>query len=388
MQSTFGKNFNITIFGGSHEDMIGCRIEGFPKEALDFDHDKLQHFLDLRAPGNSPLATSRKEPDKFELPAREEITKIESLNNFSENYSGNDPLYMIIRNTDRRSGDYKNLRDVPRPGHADYTARLRYGDKLNMAGGGPFSARMTAPLCMAGGIALQYLEKQGIKIGAHLLCAGDIYDSYFDPMNPEIGQIRSPRISGSAEKAVISDSGAAAALLPTLDQDAGKKMTAAIINARNELDSLGGIVEVAATNLPAGIGGAMYDGLESLLAPIYFGIPAVKGVEFGAGFTASHMRGSENNDAYTITNGKVTTKTNNAGGILGGITTGMPFIARLAFKPTPSIAKRQPSVNLAAMKEETLEIKGRHDPCVAVRAVPIVMAATALGILDAILGKD
>ena len=190
----------------------------------------------------------------------------------------------------------------------------------------------------------------------------------------------------SAERTIENAAGKTS-ILPTLDPSAGEKMAVEIMRARDEMDSLGGIVEVASAGLPAGIGGAMYDGLESLLAPIYFGIPAVKGVEFGAGFSACHMRGSENNDAYTITNGNVTTKTNNAGGLLGGITTGMPFIARLAFKPTPSIARQQCSVDLNAMKETVLEIKGRHDPCVAVRAVPIVMAATALGIMDAMLGQ-
>ena len=384
MQSTFGKNFNITIFGGSHEEMIGCRIEGFPEEALIFDHDKLQHFLDLRAPGNSPLATARKEPDKFEIARADEISFLKDSTTASAVKSD---LCLIIRNKDRRSGDYKNLRDVPRPGHAELTARARYGDELNMAGGGPFSARMTAPLCMAGGIALQYLERQGIKTGAHLLCAGDIYDKYFDPMSPQIDDaVASAEKTAGAGRGKYDPTGKTN-ILPTLDPSAGEKMAAEIMRARDELDSLGGIVEVASSGLPAGIGGAMYDGLESLLAPIYFGIPAVKGVEFGAGFSACHMRGSENNDAYTITNGNVTTKTNNAGGLLGGITTGMPFIARLAFKPTPSIARQQCSVDLNAMKETVLEIKGRHDPCVAVRAVPIVMAATALGIMDAMLGQ-
>lgn len=406
MHSTFGKNFNITIFGGSHEDMIGCLIRGFPEEALSFDHDKLQHFLNLRAPGNSPLATARKEPDKFEIAKIDEINFLKDSAKLS---AGKSDLCLIIRNKDRRSGDYKNLRVVPRPGHADHTARARYGNELNMAGGGPFSARMTAPLCMAGGIALQYLERQGIKIGAHLLCAGDIYDRYFEPMSPEIDEAiaatertigKASVVNGSAGSngsaganettgaghERISSAGARN-ILPALDASAGEKMAAEIMRAREELDSLGGIVEVAAGGLPAGIGGAMYDGLESLLAPIYFGIPAVKGVEFGVGFSAAHMRGSNNNDAYTVTNGNVTTKTNNAGGILGGITTGMPFIARLAFKPTPSIARQQCSVDLEKMEETTLEIKGRHDPCVAVRAVPIVMAATALGIMDAMLGQ-
>lgn len=367
MESVIGKNIKVTIFGGSHEPEIGCIIQGFPMEAMDFDHEKLQHFLDLRAPGNSPFATKRKEPDQFEVRKA-------------------DPLTVIIRNRDQRSGDYKQLESVPRPGHADYTARLRYGSRLNMSGGGPFSARMTAPLCIAGGLALQFLEGRSIRIGAHLLQAGSVCDVPFDPMEPDIPSA-AKALEESREK------------IPALDPAASQAMADKILRAREEGDSIGGIVEVAAAGVPAGIGGAMYDGLESLLAPIYFGIPAVKGVEFGAGFAAAEMKGSENNDAYTIENasgccdaaedsrGNIKTKTNNAGGILGGITTGMPFVSRIAFKPTPSIAKMQGSVNLDTMKNTELSVKGRHDPCVAVRAVPIVIAATALGLLDAWQGQ-
>ena len=360
MESTLGKNIKVTIFGGSHEKVIGCTINGFPEKTLDFDHEKLQHFLDLRAPGGSPFATKRKEPDRFEIAADDSFDDI----------CNDRQMTFIIRNTDQRSGDYKTLRNIPRPGHADYTARIRYGDELNMAGGGPFSARMTAPLCIAGGIALQYLEKKGIRIAAHLLSVGDVQDQPFDPMEPDISTA-----SESLNRT----------FLPVLDTASGKEMADTILSAAAQKDSIGGVIEVAATGIPAGIGGAMYDGLESFLAPIYFGIPAVKGLEFGAGFAASRMKGSENNDAYTVTDGHITTKTNNAGGILGGITNGMPLIARIAFKPTPSIARMQDSVDLQTMQPEKLEIRGRHDPCVAVRAVPIVIAATALGILDAML---
>ena len=362
ISSTFGRNIKVTIFGGSHEEKIGCIIEGLPEGAKDFDGERLQQFLDLRAPGNSPFATKRKEPDKFEIE--------------SEN-----PLTIIIRNTNQRSGDYKKLTDVPRPGHADYTARIRYGEDINMAGGGPFSGRMTAPLCIAGGIALQALEKEGIKIGAHLLQVGQVQDKAFDTIEPEIESVE------KLYKAIYSEQNdqvkSVDKPLAVIDADCEEAMASAILAARDEGDSLGGIVEVAATGLPPGIGGAMYDGLESILSPIYFGIPAVKGIEFGLGFEASKIKGSKNNDSFDIMHGDIITKTNHAGGILGGITIGMPLIARVAFKPTPSIAKEQQSVNLRTMEGETLAITGRHDPCVAVRAVPVVVAATAIGLLDA-----
>ncbi len=348
ISSTFGRNIKVTIFGGSHEEKIGCIIEGLPEGAKNFDGERLQQFLDLRAPGNSPFATKRKEPDKFEVESE-------------------DPLTLIIRNTNQRSGDYKKLTDIPRPGHADFTARIRYGDDINMAGGGPFSGRMTAPLCIAGGIALQALEKEGIKIGAHLLQVGEVQDRMFNPMAPEI-----ENLGNSVDKN-----------LAVIDADCEEAMASAILAAKDEGDSLGGIVEVAATGIPPGIGGAMYDGLESILAPIYFGIPAVKGIEFGLGFESTKIKGSKNNDSFDIMHGNIITKTNHAGGILGGVTTGMPLIARVAFKPTPSIAKEQQSVNLRTMEREPLTITGRHDPCVAVRAVPVVVAATAIGLLDA-----
>ena len=364
--------------------------------------NQLRAFLKRRAPGNSPFATKRKEPD-LPIPvagiaAWDEETPPEqagdpgqvdsdtdNLTSRNSTRVADDPgalteasviittaplISFEIRNTDTRSGDYKGLRAVPRPGHADYTARLRYGDTLNMAGGGPFSARMTAPLCIAGGIALQMLKEKNIEIGAHLYAIAGIEDTPLDP------------VSVSAETLAKLQK----MEFPVLSETAGEKMAQAILQAKNDLDSVGGIVEVCATGLPGGIGGAMYDGLESYLAPIFFGTPAVKGVEFGAGFHAAELRGSENNDPfYYDNNGQVKTRTNYHGGILGGITTGMPLLARLAFKPTPSISRKQDSVDLEAHKNETLVVKGRHDPCVAVRAVPITEAALALGILDCIM---
>ena len=412
MQSTFGKNIRVSIWGGSHEPAIGVDIEGIPVGTR-IDMNQLRAFLKRRAPGNSPFATKRKEPDlpipvagiaawgggtppkQADDPRQADdhrqaddpgnLTSSDSTQVAGDPKQADDPgalteasviittaplISFEIRNTDTRSGDYKGLRAVPRPGHADYTARLRYGDTLNMAGGGPFSARMTAPLCIAGGIALQMLKEKNIEIGAHLYAIAGIEDTPLDPVSVNAETLAKLRKME----------------FPVLSETAGEKMAQAILQAKNDLDSVGGIVEVCATGLPGGIGGAMYDGLESYLAPIFFGIPAVKGVEFGAGFHAAELRGSENNDPfYYDNNGQVKTRTNYHGGILGGITTGMPLLARLAFKPTPSISRKQDSVDLEAHKNETLVVKGRHDPCVAVRAVPITEAALALGILDCIM---
>lgn len=363
MKSSFGHNLGVSIWGGSHEPSIGTQITGLPV-GTQINMEELENFLKRRAPGSSPFATKRKEAD----------TPI-PLEGLSQNQTGriftttDETISFEIKNTDTRSSDYKALRNIPRPGHADYTARLRYGDNLNMAGGGPFSARMTAPLCIAGGIALQILKKQGIEIGSHIYSIGKIKDEPFDPLNISQELLNSLK---HKDMAVISD-------------EAKDEMAEVILAAKKELDSVGGIIETCALGLPGGIGGAMYDGLESFLAPILFGIPAVKGIEFGAGFHAAQLKGSENNDPFYYDEGLVKTKTNNHGGILGGITTGMPLIARIAFKPTPSISRKQDSVDLDKKENTQLIVKGRHDPCVAVRAVPITEAALAIGILDCLM---
>lgn len=332
MKSSFGKNLKVTIWGGSHEPAIGVHIEGLPIGS-EIDMDALQQFMDKRAPGNSPLTTSRKEAD---IPVP--VAGLNKKDNASNILLVSDHRVSFeIRNTDVRSDDYKSLASVPRPGHADYTARLRYGEDLNMAGGGPFSARMTAPLCIAGGIAKQLLANQKIQIEAYIQSIGGV---------------------------------------------TGDDMNTKILEAKEALDSVGGIVECVVTGLPGGIGGAMYNGIESTLSPILFGIPAVKGVEFGAGFNAAKMLGSENNDPFYYDGNMVKTRTNNCGGILGGITTGMPLVTRVAFKPTPSIGIEQESVDLDTKENTKLTITGRHDPCVVIRAVPVVEAALALGILD------
>ncbi len=365
MKSTIGKNLRITVWGGSHEPSIGVDITGLPQNTK-INMDQLADFLKRRAPGSSYFTTKRREPD---IPV--------VLNGLTQDRSDScdimtvtdDTVSLEIKNTDTRSSDYKMLAAVPRPGHADYTARLRYGDSLNMSGGGPFSARMTAPLCIAGGIAIQILKQSGINIGAHIYSIGDIYDTPFDPVDIE------QELLDSLKKKDLS----------VISEEASSLMKSEIMAAMSCCDSVGGIVEVCAVNVPGGIGGAMYNGLESILSPIFFGIPAVKGIEFGAGFAASRMKGSQNNDPFYYADGTVRTRTNNHGGILGGITTGMPIIARLAFKPTPSISKEQDSVDLEKHENTKLTIKGRHDPCVAVRAVPITEAAMALGILDCMM---
>ncbi len=380
MISTIGKNVRISVWGGSHEPAIGVDITGIPV-GTEIDMDKLTAFLRRRAPGNSIFATRRKEPDiPLPLSGLEPCSIHRSDAVQSDTVSNGDPsgkrmivtdntISLEIRNTDTRSADYRALRTVPRPGHADYTARLRYGDSLNMAGGGPFSARMTAPLCIAGGIAMQILERQGITIGGHIYSVADARDEPFDPTAVNADLLNDLK---TKDMAVISRS-------------AKLEMQKRIWLAMEDRDSVGGVVEVCGLNIPAGIGGAMYDGLESTLAPLFFGIPAVKGVEFGAGFAATLLRGSQNNDAFYYEGDTVKTRTNNHGGILGGITTGMPLIARLAFKPTPSIAKEQASVDLYRKENTTLRVKGRHDPCVVTRAVPIAEAAMALGLLDCIM---
>lgn len=380
MISTIGKNVRISVWGGSHEPAIGVDITGIPV-GTEIDMDKLTAFLRRRAPGNSIFATKRKEPDiPLPLTGLEPCSIHRSDAVQSDTVSNGDPsgkrmivtdntISLEIRNTDTRSADYRALRTVPRPGHADYTARLRYGDSLNMAGGGPFSARMTAPLCIAGGIAMQILERQGITIGGHIYSVADARDEPFDPTAVNADLLNDLK---TKDMAVISRS-------------AKLEMQKRIWLAMEDRDSVGGVVEVCGLNIPAGIGGAMYDGLESTLAPLFFGIPAVKGVEFGAGFAATLLRGSQNNDAFYYEGDTVKTRTNNHGGILGGITTGMPLIARLAFKPTPSIAKEQASVDLYRKENTTLRVKGRHDPCVVMRAVPIAEAAMALGLLDCIM---
>ena len=356
MSSTYGENLKLSIFGQSHGTAIGMTLDGIPA-GLAVDTDALQQFLNRRAPGQNDWSTPRKEADRPEF-----------LSGVVDGFTCGAPIAAVIHNKNTRSGDYNNLKDVPRPGHADFTAQIKYGGFQDAAGGGHFSGRLTAPLCIAGGLCKQWLEEMGIRIGAHINQIGTVFDNPFDSLHPDLD--------------AISDS------FPTLDDAAAEDMQNLIADAKADGDSVGGVIECAVTGLPAGIGEPMFGGIESKIAAICYGIPAVKGVEFGAGFAVASIRGSESNDPFVIRDGQVRTETNVSGGILGGITNGMPIIFRVAVKPTPSIAKAQNSVNLKTMKEVTLEIKGRHDPCIVPRAVPVVEAAAAVAIYDLILGNS
>lgn len=353
MSSIYGEALRVSIFGQSHAPAIGVTIDGLPA-GFSIDMEALAAFLRRRAPGRNPYSTPRKEDD---LP--------EFLCGLVDSTTCGAPLTAVIRNTNTRSGDYAALRDIPRPAHADYAAQIKYGGFQDVAGGGHFSARLTAPLCIAGGICLQILERQGIRVLAHIASVGEVEDVPFDPVNPVLP-------SGNPD-------------FPVLDEAAGQAMQAVIALVRSEADSVGGTVECAVTGLPAGLGDPIFDGMENRLARILFGIPACKGLEFGSGFAGSRLRGSQNNDGFRMENGRVRTATNRHGGILGGITSGMPLLFRAAFKPTPSIGRAQRSVSLSQKAETELRIQGRHDPCIVPRAVPCVEAAAAIAVTDALL---
>ncbi len=342
-----GKRIRLSIFGQSHAEAIGMTLDGLPA-GMNVDMDMLQRFLNRRAPGRSEWSTARREED---IP--------EFLCGLKDGLTCGAPLTAIIRNTNVRKKDYADLQTLPRPGHADFTAQLRYHGFQDASGGGHFSGRLTAPLCIAGGVLLQELERRGISVAARIVQIGSVRDD-------------SPFDRPVSEKA-----------FPVSDDGAAEKMTEAIRTAKAEGDSVGGVIECMITGFPGGVGDPFFDGLESRLSQMLFSIPAVKGVEFGAGFAAASLRGSENNDPFCIAReGQIATVTNHAGGILGGITNGMPIVFRLAVKPTPSIAMEQQSVNLESMKTQTLQIRGRHDPCIVPRAVPVAEAAAAIVLFD------
>lgn len=356
MSSEFGNIIRVSVFGQSHGKAIGVVVDGLPAgEAIDLE--ELQRFLDRRRPGTGPLSTARKETDVPEF-----------LSGLEGGKTCGAPLCAVIKNADQHSKDYGELADKPRPGHADFTAWAKWGGHADMRGGGHFSGRLTAPLCVAGGIAKQILARRGIFVGAHLASVAGICDRPF-PLHPTAALFEE----------------VAAKPFPVLDEAAGERMRAAILEAKNDLDSVGGVIECAAAGLPAGLGEPMFGGVENRLAAALFGIPAVKGVEFGEGFRAAELRGSENNDPFTVEDGEIRAETNRAGGILGGITTGMPLVLRAAVKPTPSIGRPQKTVRLSAMEASELTVHGRHDPCVAHRAVPVVEAVTAAVLLDMLL---
>ena len=351
MSSTYGENLRLTVFGQSHSPAIGVTVEGLPA-GFAIDMAALQAFLDRRAPGRDKNSTSRREPDAPEF-----------LSGLTGSVTCGTPLTAIIRNTNTRSGDYEELACKPRPGHADYTGYVKYGPSRDYAGGGHFSGRLTAPLCIAGGICLQLLQKEGITVRARIRSVADVADD-------------SPFTESVSHKA-----------FPTVSDAAGEEMQQRIAAAKAAGDSVGGVVECVVDGAPAGLGDPIFGGMENRIASAIFGIPAVRGVEFGLGFAAAKLRGSQHNDPFRVADGKVVTAANRCGGILGGITTGMPIVVRAAFKPTPSIAIEQQTVDLGTMENTTLTVRGRHDPCIVHRAVPCVEAAVAIAVYDALLQR-
>ena len=329
MSFTYGNHIKISIFGQSHAPAIGVVMEGIPAGQI-IDLEKLQGFLDRRAPGQGPHTTARKEADRPEF-----------LSGLVDGKTCGAPICAISRNTDTRSKDYEQLRDMPRPGHADSTAHIKYGGNEDVRGGGAFSGRMTALLCIAGGILMQILEKDGITFETEILEIGgnteDIYET--------------------------------------------------IAAAKAAGDSVGGIVQCTIKGLPAGIGGPLFGGVENKISQVVFAIPAVKGIEFGRGFDAARIFGSENNDEYYFDGETVKTRTNNHGGILSGSKSGMPITFNVAIKPTPSIAIEQDSISYSKGESVKLAVTGRHDPCIVPRALPCVEAAAAIAIYDLMRGE-
>ena len=421
MSSIYGENIHLSIFGQSHSEAIGMTLDGIPAGHT-IDLDRLDAFLARRAPGNSDLSTPRKEADTpeflsgFTFKARTAVTC-------------GAPIAAVIRNTNTRSKDYSELKITPRPGHADLTAEIKYHGAQDYAGGGHFSGRLTAPMCIAGGICMQLLEEHNIHIFTRIYSIGDIRDSgNFEAYLADRYTAFSAPAGASLNDASSYDATICRSLrsrqdiknellarsLPVINEANGEKMRELILEKKAEGDSVGGIIECVVTGLPAGLGDPMFDGMENRISQAVFAIPAVKGIEFGAGFASAYMTGSENNDGFRLRGndtpddhantqgiqnsevstpaddsryGSIITETNNCGGILGGITDGMPLVFRAAFKPTPSIAKEQRSVDLQKMQETTLQIHGRHDPCIVPRALPCVEAAAALAVYDAYLGR-
>ncbi|MCQ2419177.1 MAG: chorismate synthase [Clostridia bacterium] len=354
MSSTFGNRMKISIFGQSHSAAIGVVMDT-PPAGFQINMDELRAFLARRSP-HSALSTARREPDEIEF-----------LSGLLGNATCGAPLCAIIRNTDCRPEDYTYLADTPRPGHADYTAEMKYHGMQDKSGGGHFSGRLTAPLCIAGGICKQLLSAKGISLGVHLAKIGKAEDSPWSSLHVS-----------------KEDLDALDPFFPLNNEDLRPAMEAEIEAAIADGDSVGGVIECAVLGLPAGIGAPMFDGLENTLSRAVFAIPGIRGIEFGNGFEAASLRASENNDAFSVKDGRIVTETNRHGGILGGISTGMPLIFRVAVKPTPSISKPQQTVRLSTMEQTTVSVHGRHDACIALRAAVGVEAAAAIAIWDAL----
>lgn len=354
MSGVWGNKIKYSIFGESHGAGVGITIDGLPP-SLKLDLEMLQTEMDRRRPGSSEFTTSRKEEDQFEI-----------FSGFFNGCTTGAPFCVFIRNCDQHSGDYEQQKDFIRPGHADYTAYVKSKGYNDYRGGGHFSGRLTAPIVFAGAIAKQLLAASGIEIISHMLSIGAERDISFMDVSVEELHLR----------------GLARSDFPVIDTSAGERMKSAIASVKSDGDSIGGVVECAIVNLPVGVGSPFFDSLESSISHLIFSIPGVKGIEFGDGFEIAKKKGSEANDQYYVNNNVINTTTNHNGGILGGISSGMPLIFRAAFKPTSSIAIEQSTVNITNMENTSIRIKGRHDPCIVPRAIPVVEAATAMAILE------
>ena len=354
MSSTLGDKIKISVFGESHGNGIGVVIDGLPAgEAIDMEAVLLQ--MSRRAPGRDKTATPRKESD---------LPKI--LSGILGSTLTGAPLCAVIENTNTRSGDYGNLLSQPRPGHSDYTAFVKYNAANDIRGGGHFSGRLTAPLVFAGAVCRQLLEKRGIKIAAHIESIGSVRDSRFDPVGIDTELIE--RLNRSS--------------FALIDEGVEQAMRDEVEAARLDRDSVGGTIECIVTGFPKGHGTPLFDGIDSRLASLLFAVPAVRGVAFGSGFLSAQMTGSAHNDPYVLQNGSVRTETNRHGGIIGGISTGMPIVFLVAVKPAASIGKPQKTLCLSTGRQAVLTIEGRHDACIAVRAVPVIEAVAALALYD------
>ncbi|QEK11768.1 chorismate synthase [Crassaminicella thermophila] len=360
MSGMWGDNLKLSIFGESHGKAIGIVIDGLPG-GITLDTEYIYKEMQRRAPGKNKLSTPRKEKDQFEI-----------LSGYFNNKTTGTPLCAVIYNTNQRSKDYEKTKSIIRPGHADYTGYIKYKGFNDYRGGGHFSGRITAPLVFAGAIAKQILEKKDIIIGSHIKSIGEINENSFDAVN----------IEGGFLKEIISKD------FPVMDDEKGIKMKNRILKAKEDMDSVGGIIETAIVNVPAGVGSPFFDSVESKLAQLLFSIPAVKGVEFGAGFDITRMKGSESNDEFFIEKDDIKTYTNYNGGVLGGISNGMPILFRTALKATPSIGKLQRTIDIQKRKNTEIKVEGRHDPCIVPRAVPVVEAVAAIVLLDFLIEKD
>lgn len=353
MQS-FGENIKVTIFGSSHQDYIGMVMDNL-KPGFEIDLEELYSFMKRRAPGRSEFTTKRKEDDKPVFISGLRGNKIVSKT-----------IVAIIKNKDRKSKDYENLRDIPRPSHADYTAYKKYGSEMDMKGSGPFSGRLTAPLVLAGGIAKQILERKNIRISSRIKNIGGIEDREVSLTNPpmkDLEEIKNKEI-------------------PVLDEFCEEKIRSLLENVKKEKDSVGGICQIFATGVREGLGDPSFNTFEGKVSNLAYSVPALRAISFGNGLKSFEMLGSDHNDEFEIIDGRVRTRTNNAGGVVGGITNGMPIVFDMVFKPTPSIGKSQKSFSISEKKEKTLNIKGRHDPCLVLRCPVIGESVMALSILD------